>query len=193
MKWARRDLHPPLRVKSPLHRSQCFEPGSYRRRVERSGTALQQEPAKAPSAASQLHPPLLRLKELRRTSPHRAASKSAVLTIKHHSSSWCARGDLHSRPRTGEPVRCSYATSADRNSAHAGLGPPAGFYHLRLGEASSDLGIRIGASLRKKAAPAGFAPALPGLKFRCPQLLDDEAVWSDTSVRTRLWDRERRS
>ena len=47
----------------------------------------------------------------------------------------------------------------------------------------SDLGITIGASLRKMAAPAGFAPALPGLKFRCPRLLDDEAVWSETSVR----------
>ena len=26
-KWARRELHPPVRVKSPLHRFQCFRPG----------------------------------------------------------------------------------------------------------------------------------------------------------------------
>ena len=54
---------------------------------------------------------------------------------------------------------------------------------------SSDLGITIGASLRKMAAPAGFAPALPGLKFRCPRLLDDEAVWSETSAGGEPWGR----
>ena len=99
--WARRELHPPLRIKSPLHRSQCFEPRT-------DGLSTHHRPASLGKQTDETRP----------------------------------------MPDSGRRLASIISDWAKHDS---------------------DLGITIGASLRKVAAPAGFAPALSGLKARCPR------------------------
>ncbi len=69
--WVRRELHPPLSVKSRLHRSQCFEP------------ELVREPGIAPGASTWQVDTLL-LRHTRKNG-HADGSRTRIPTLK----GWC--------------------------------------------------------------------------------------------------------